>query len=320
MKTLTIGTLETSRIAYGCMPLAGWDAGAPAAPTRAKAVRAVRAAIDAGIDCFDHADIYCRGRSEAIFAEVLSDLGVGRERLRLQSKVGIRFADVPAGAPGRYDFSYQHIVSSCEATLQRLRTDYLDVYLLHRPDALVEPDEVARAFDELAGSGKVRQFGVSNHQPAQIELLRRSLRQPLVVNQVELSVVHSHLIDAGIVTNQSSVSYGADGTFDYCRLHGIRIQAWGPMASGRALGSISADAPPRDQELARVVRAIAATKGVQPEAIPIAWLLRHPAGIQPIIGSTDPARIAAATAADGIALSREEWYALHIAGRGSRLP
>jgi predicted oxidoreductase len=321
MKSLPLGgVVRSSRIAYGCMPLGGgWDGAAPSEAARAKAVKAVRAAVDAGIDFFDHADIYCRGQSEAIFARVIAELGVARDRLVLQSKVGIRFGGDPTPeAPGRYDFSHGHIMASCDASLKRLGTDRLDIYLLHRPDALVEPDEVARAFDELHRAGKVRWFGVSNHTAAQIELLRRSLRQPLIVNQVELSLVHSHLLDAGMVTNQNKTSHGADGTFDYCRLNGITIQAWGPVAGGRAVGA------KRDSEravaLADVVAKIAKAKGVSPEAIAIAWLLRHPAGIQPIIGTTDAARIAAIARADAVELTREEWYALHVAGRGERMP
>jgi predicted oxidoreductase len=319
MKTVPVGSLHSSRIAYGCMPLGGWDPKADQAALKTKALAAIKAALDAGIDFYDHADIYGSGRSETMFATVLAELGVPRNRLVLQTKCGIRFGDDPPGAPGRYDFSYQHIMWSCEQSLKRLRTDFIDIYLLHRPDALAEPEEIAKAFDELARAGKVRQFGVSNHNAAAIELLRRHLRQPLVVNQVELSLVHSHLVEAGMVTNQSAVSYGADGTLDYCRLHGITLQAWGPLASGRALGSTAADASERDRELARVVGELAKRKGVLPEAIPVAWILRHPAKIQAIIGSTQAARITAACAAERVELTREEWYALHVAGRGRRM-
>jgi len=320
MKTISLGgVLRCSRIAYGCMPLGGsWDAAALTPTVLAKAVRAVHAALDAGIDCFDHADIYCRGKSETVFAQALAELKGRREQLILQSKVGIVFAGDPVpDAPQRFDYSYGHIVSSLEKTLTRLGTDYLDLYLLHRPDALVEPQEVARAFDDLHAAGKVRHFGVSNHTRGQIELLRRSLSQPLIVNQVELSLVHSHLIDAGIVTNQGKHSHGADGTLDYCRLTHTTLQAWGPVAGGRAVGGAGS---PRSEALARVVGAMAAAKGVSPEALVVAWLLRHPAGIQPVIGSTDPSRIAAIARADAITLSREDWYALYIAGRGEALP
>jgi len=198
-----------------------------------------------------------------------------------------------------------------------LDTDYLDLLLLHRPDALVEPEEVAAAFDELESSGKVLSFGVSNHTAGQLELLRKSVRQPIVVNQVELSLVHTPLIDAGIATNQSHFSFGADGTLDYCRLHGITLQAWAPLARGRALGG---DGDERSRELSRVVARIAEQNGVPKEAIPIAFLLRHPARIQVVIGTTQPARIAAGVRACDVELSREEWYELYVAGRGASLP
>jgi predicted oxidoreductase len=321
MQTLTLGSsgLRVSRIAYGCMPLGGsWDESAPSPEAVTKAVKALGAALEAGIDFFDHADIYCRGKSETVFARALAELGVPRAKVVLQSKCGIRFAgDGGAGTPHRFDFSYEHIVRSAEMILNRLQTDYLDVLLLHRPDALVEPDEVARAFDALAASGKVRHFGVSNHTPAQIELLARSLRQPLVANQLQLSLVHSHLFDAGIAMNQGKFATGADEVLDYCRLRGITIQAWGPLASGRALGG---DTDERSQVLRQVVTSCATRKGVGLEAIPVAWLLRHPAAIQPVVGTTDPARIRAAASGDGVTLSREEWYELYVAGRGDNLP
>lgn len=313
------GSLLTSRIAYGCMPLGGtWDRAPVAADTQAKAVKALRAAIDAGIDLFDHADIYCMGKSETVFAQAFAELKGRRERVFLQSKCGIRFAGDPLPtSPQRFDFSHAHIVASADAVLKRLGTDYLDLFLLHRPDALVEPDEVARAFDDLHRAGKARWFGVSNHNREQIELLTASLTQPLLVNQVEFSLVHTHLLDAGIATNQDKPSFGADGTLDYCRRKRITIQAWGPLASGRALGG-SGDA--KAKALADTVSALAKSKGVSKEAIAIAWLLRHPAGIQPIIGSTDPQRIAASCQGDAVELSREDWYALYIAGRGEKLP
>jgi predicted oxidoreductase len=301
------------------MPLGGsWDEAPLGAEAKSRAVKAKAAALEAGIDFFDHADIYCRGKSESVFALALAELGVARSKLVLQSKCGIRFAgDGGAEAPHRFDFSYQHIVRSVEHSLSRLNTDYLDVLLLHRPDPLVEPDEVARAFDELEKSGKVRHFGVSNHTPAQIELLARSLRQPIVTNQLQLSLVHSHLLDAGIAMNQGKPATGADGLLDYCRLHGITIQAWGPLGAGRALGG---DDDERSLTLRQLVVRLAERKGVLPEAIPVAWLLRHPARIQPVVGSTDPARIRAAASGDGIELSREEWYELYVAGRGEKLP
>ncbi len=316
MKTYTIAgtSLQVSRIAQGCMRLG---------ETRREVVATLRAALDEGINLFDHADIYGAGRSEEAFSAIWQEVPGLRERIVVQSKCGIRFAGDPDDrSPGRYDFSYQHIVRSVEGSLRRLQTDRLDILLLHRPDPLVEPEEVARAFDELERSGKVRYFGVSNHNAAQIELLRRYLAQPLVVNQLELSVLHTHLLDGGIVSNQDEPPrpVRADGTLEYCRAHEITIQAWSPLARGAISGRALASPEMRVAKAAEAVAEVAAERGVSPVTIAVAWLLRHPAAIQPVIGTTDPARIRAACLADTIDLTREEWYRLFIAGRGGELP
>ena len=213
-----------------------------------------------------------------------------------------------------------HIVASVEGSLARLGVDHLDILLLHRPDPLVEPDEVARAFDALHASGKVRHFGVSNHTRGQIDLLRRHVRQPLVANQVEISLLHLPLIDDGVVANTTGHAYAsARGTLDHARLHGIRLQAWSPLAGGK-LAMASGFADPVIRETATLLRQLAEAHRVTPEAIQLAWLLRHPAGLQPIVGTTDPVRLAACCAADEVQLSREEWYALFTAARGGRVP
>lgn len=322
MKTYALADgLPASRIAYGCMQLSrAWDATPVTAEERRQAQRLVETALAGGITLFDHADIYARGKSEQIFGDVLRASPGLRERVVLQSKCGIRFADDPPGTPGRYDFSHTHIVASVEGSLLRLGVDHLDVLLLHRPDALVEPDEVARAFDDLHATGKVRHFGVSNHTAGQIELLRRRVRQPLVANQVEASLLHHYLIDDGMVANTTGHVYAsAAGTLDYCRLHDIRVQAWSPLAGGK-LATTSEFADPVVRGTSLLLRQLAEAKNVTPEAIQLAWLLRHPAGLQPIVGTTDPARLAACCAADGVTLSREEWYALFTAARGGRVP
>ncbi|HEV7270054.1 aldo/keto reductase [Pseudoxanthomonas sp.] len=322
MKTCALADgLTVSRIACGCMQLSrAWDATPVTADERRHAQRLVETALANGITLFDHADIYARGKSEQVFGDVLRASPGLRGGMVLQSKCGIRFADDPPGAPGRYDFSHAHVVGSVEGSLTRLGVDHLDVLLLHRPDALAEPEEVARAFDDLHAAGKVRHFGVSNHTPGQIELLRRYVRQPLVANQVELSLLHHPLIDDGVVANTTGHVYASvAGTLDYCRLHDIRVQAWSPLAGGR-LATTSEFADPLIRETSRLLRHLAEEKGVTPEAIQLAWLLRHPAGIQPIVGTTDPVRLVACCAADGITLSREEWYALFTAARGDRVP
>ena len=312
--------LEVSRLAYGCMQIGGeWSDEPVAAAVKTAALAVVRTAYEQGINFFDHADIYTRGKSELVFAEVLKQ--IPREQLIIQSKCGIRFPGQPRPTdPQRYDFSYEHIVHSVEGILGRLDTDYLDILLLHRPDPLVEPEEVARAFADLHRAGKVRHFGVSNHNVGQMALLQRFVDRPLVVNQLEINVLHSHLINDGILANQAAHAYaGATGILDYCRLQGILVQAWSPVAGGR-LFNPPANAPANVQKTAQLVAEMAAAKQTSAEAIVLAWLLRHPAGIQPIIGTTKPERVRASCLADGISLSREEWYALFIAGRGEALP
>ncbi len=326
MKTLTIANtpLEASRIAYGCMNLGGsWGREPLTEPTKQAALAALRAALEQGLNFFDHADIYCRGKSEEVFALIWQEQPGLRDKVIVQTKCGIRFeGDPDERASGRYDFSYEHIVQSVEGSLKRLQTDYLDILLLHRPDALVEPEEVARAFDALQQSGKARFFGVSNHTAAQIELLRKYVRQPLVVNQVELSLLHSQLIDAGIVFNQTQPPSPMrnEGTLEYCRLHDIAIQAWGPLASGAVVGSGRGPKSNAAKNVSALVADLAREKNVSPEAIALAWLLRHPARLQPIIGTTNPARLRAACKADNVELTREEWYRLFIAGRGAPVP
>ena len=324
MKTYTIPQtdLVVSRLAYGCMNIGGgWDHEPLTDAAKTAAVEVVVAAVEAGITLFDHADIYMRGKSEAAFAAMWQALPGLRDKIVLQSKCGIRFADDPQpGIPARYDFSYQHIVASVEGSLRRLKTDYLDLLLLHRPDALVEPEEVARAFDRLYTEGKVRYFGVSNHTVGQMELLRRHLAQPLVVNQMELSLLHAHLITEGLLANQEEGAAAlATGILDYCRLHGMQIQAWSPVAGGRLFNPPEDAAPPL-REAAALVARLAETKQTSKEAIVLGWLLRHPAGILPVIGTTKPARVQASCLADTVTLTREEWYALLAAVRGESVP
>ena len=323
MKTCKLGLdgPATSRIAFGCMHLSrAWDAAPLTTAERRNTQALVETALAHGITLFDHADIYACGKSERLFGEVLRASPGLREGMVLQSKCGIRFLDEPPGAPQRYDFSHAHIVSSVDGILSRLGVDALDVLLLHRPDPLAEPEEVARAFDDLAAAGKVRHFGVSNHTAGQIQLLRRHVRQPLVANQVEISLLHHPLIEEGVVANQAGIAHAsAAGSLDYCRLHDIRVQAWAPLAGGRlATGAAAAD--PAAREVAKLLQEMAEARGVAPEAIQLAWLLRHPAGIQPVVGTTNPVRLAACCEADGIELDREEWYRLFTLARGARVP
>jgi predicted oxidoreductase len=295
----------------------------------AKSVRLIYTAYDNGITFFDHADIYGWGKCEAAFGEVLKQSPGLRDKIVIQSKCGIRFAsdflEPPPDDPHRLDCSGEHIVSSAEASLRRLSTDHLDILLLHRPDALVEPEEVARAFDELQRSGKVRYFGVSNHTAAQIELLKKFVRQPLVVNQIQLGLAHSYLIADGIEANQDDSTRinhgyaGVAGTLDYCRLHDMQVQAWSPLKRGNnspGLLNPPADAGPEVNQVAQILADLAEKKSASPAAIALAWLLRHPAGIVPIIGTTNPEHLIECCAADRLMLSREEWYTLFVSGAG----
>lgn len=325
MKTQKIaGTeLEASRIAYGCMNLGGsWDAEPLKDSNRKAAMAAVHAALDAGINFFDHADIYCRGKSEEVFAGVWQESPSLREKIILQTKCGIRFSGEPSSSsPIRYDFSYEHILHSVEGSLKRLQTEYLDVLLLHRPDPLVEPEEVARAFDELEKSGKVRYFGVSNHTAAEIALLKKYVRQKIIFNQVEFNLIHLHLIDSGVIFNQDNPRLTRnEGTLEYCREHDITLQAWSPLAVGRLTGRAGEKPTENLAKTAAQVSRLASEKGVPGEAILIAWILRHPAHIQPIIGTTSPERIRSACKGDRLELTREEWYQLFNLGRGEEVP
>lgn len=266
------------------------------------------AARSAGIDFFDHADIYARElhSAERRFAEALRLSPSERAEISLQTKAGI-VRDGPY-----FDFSYEHIVASVEESLRALETDYVDVLLLHRPDALVEPEEVARAFDELEASGKVRAFGVSNHTPRQIDLLRTAVRQPIVANQVQLSIAHAPVVVQGLAMNmegapQSAVLDGG-GLVEYCRLAGITLQAWSPLQGTRGGGVFLGD--PAYAELNAVIDELAARYGVEPIAIAVAWITRHPAGIQVVLGTTTPHRVVEAAVGADIVLSRAEWYGL----------
>lgn len=268
------------------------------------------ASLDAGINFFDHADIY--GSSvhgcETRFAEALRLSPAEREQIVLQTKAGI----VPDGP--YFDFSYDHLIEAVHGSLAALRTDYLDILLLHRPDALVEPEEVARAFDELAAAGKVRAFGVSNHTPAQIELLKRQVRQPLVANQLQLSITHAPIIAQGVAMNMADLDQSISrdlGVLDYCRAHDITVQAWSPMQAGFFTGPFLGN--PGFPELNAVVDALAAKYAVAPEAIATAWITRHPAQLQVVLGTTSAERIRASAAGADVTLTRPEWYDLYRA-------
>ena len=277
----------------------------------------VRVARDAGIDFFDHADIYGSHlhQCEERFAEAMQFTPSQRAEVTIQTKAGI----VREGP--YFDFSYERIVTQVEGSLRALRTDYIDILLLHRPDALVEPDEVARAFDELEAAGKVRAFGVSNHTPRQIDLLKTAVTQPIVAPQVQLSITHSPIIAQGVAANMQgtdqAVTLDGGGIVEYCRINGITIQAWSPFQAGFFNGVFlgSPDYP----ELNAVIDRLAVQYDVPAIAIATAWITRHPANMQVVLGTTTPDRVAGAAQGSDIPLTRAEWYELFRTA-GYRVP
>ena len=272
----------------------------------------VRTARDSDIDFIDHADIYGNTlhQCESRFAEAMDLSSAERDALTIQTKCGI----VPNGDGAYFDYSYEHIVESVEGSLNALRTDYIDILLLHRPDALVEPDDVARAFDELEKAGKVRAFGVSNHTPAQIDLLRSSVTQPIVANQVQLSITHAPIIAQGVAMNMAAEDQSISrdvGIVDYCRLHDITLQAWSPFQAGFFTGTfLGSDEYPK---LNALIDELAANYDVPAIAIATAWITRHPAQMQVVLGTTTPERVAGAALGSDIPLTRAEWYGLFTA-------
>ena len=303
--------LESSRLAYGCWRLARTgDIQQDLKTTR----EAVLAAVEAGYTLFDHADIYCHGRAESAFGEVLRENPGLRKKMLIATKCGIRFCDEPPGASQRYDFSAEHIIRSCEQSLVRLHIDRIDLYQLHRPDWLMDADEVGLAFASLHKSGKVREFGVSNFRPSQVSLLQRvvqqKIEQNLIVNQVEISLAQLAAFE--------------DGTLDQCQAMNITPLAWSPLAGG-LLGDGPVELLPgqkgyKPAAIVEAVDKIAKARGTSRTAVALAWLLKHPTKIIPIIGTTHPERIRAAAAAVEVELTREEWYELLIAARGEPMP
>ncbi|MEU4269517.1 aldo/keto reductase [Streptomyces sp. NPDC026092] len=308
------------RLLLGCMGLGGsWDTSPHTAADIDAAEAAVEAALDSGITAFDHADIYRHGKSEAVFGEVLARSTGLRERITLQTKCGIRLAE--GDRPGTYDLRGTSIVHRVEESLERLRTDVLDVLLLHRPDPLADPADIGDALTSLHRQGLVRRFGVSNMNSAQIARLQAHLDLPLVANQLEMSLHRRAWLEDGVLVNtpESAANGFPAGTVEHCLTHGITLQAWGALAQGRYAG---AQQTPQESATADLVSSLAAAKGTTPETIVLWWLRRHPARIAPVIGTTNPGRIRACrdAATAEPALSHDEWYALWISARGAALP
>lgn len=269
-------------------------------------------AIELGINYFDHADIYGRGKCEEVFGAALKRNPAIRDKIYIQTKCSI----VPGSM---YDFSKEHIISAVDGSLKRLGVEYVDALLLHRPDLLMEPSEVAEAFDELEAKGKVKAFGVSNHSALQIELLQREMKQKLFANQMQLSITNANMVASGANVNlpcEDGVNY--DGYLrDYCRLKGITIQPWSPLQYGFIAGSFVDNK--KYKSLNKVIDELAEKYGTTATGMAIAWLLRLPEKMQPIVGSTNPDRIKAVAEAADITISREDWYRIYREA-GYRLP
>lgn len=295
--------IQATRIALGCMRMSDLEG--------KQAEEVVGTALDLGINFFDHADIYGGGLSELRFRDAIKHLNVNRDKMIIQSKCGIR--------EGYFDFSKEYILSSVDGILERLGTEYLDFLILHRPDVLVEPEEVAEAFTKLRAEGKVKHFGVSNQNRFQMELLQSYLDEPLAVNQLQLSPAHTPMFDAGLnvnMLNKASIEHD-DDIVDYCRLKRVTIQAWSPFQIDLSRGLFVNH--PDYKELNETIAKLAKNYNVSSEAIVIAWILRHPAQIQAIVGSMNPSRLKAIDKANDIALTREEWYDIYRSA-GNILP
>ncbi len=295
--------IQATRIALGCMRMSDLKG--------KQAEEVVGTALDLGINFFDHADIYGGGLSELCFRDAIKHLNVNRDKMIIQSKCGIR--------EGYFDFSKEYILSSVDGILERLGTEYLDFLILHRPDVLVEPEEVAEAFTKLRAEGKVKHFGVSNQNRFQMELLQSYLDEPLAVNQLQLSPAHTPMFDAGLnvnMLNKASIEHD-DGIVDYCRLKRVTIQAWSPFQIDLSRGLFVNH--PDYKELNETIAKLAKNYNVSSEAIVIAWILRHPAKMQAIVGSMNPSRLKAIDKANDIALTRKEWYDIYRSA-GNILP
>lgn len=297
------GSLFSSPLVYGCMRIVGDHS----SESRSRGKAAIGAAYEAGYNHFDHADIYGGGICEEIFAEALADYGIIREEVLITSKCGIRFQDSPLkGYPARYDFSKKYILESVEGSLRRLKTDYLDLLLLHRPDFLFDAEETAEALQLLVDAGKVKNCGVSNFKPSQFSLLQSRCSMPLLVNQVEVNI---HNVDALI-----------DGTLDQCQELGVTPMAWCPIGGVAYPAWGNTFTPGDDARIKAELKIQSAKYGVEDWVLVLAWIMKHPAKILPIVGSTTPERIVAAKASLNIEYEREDWYRLFEARNGVSVP
>ena len=314
MRTIPVGVslLTSSRLAYGCWRVAGtWNPAEVTEASRAAGRQAIIAAYEAGYTLFDNADIYCGGEAERILGQVLKEVSGMRNRIVIVTKGGIRpGGDPQPDSPGRYDFSSSYLINACEQSLQRLGIETIDLYVLHRPDLLADPEEVAQAFSQLKGAGKVRCFGVSNFRPTLVTAMQAACPMSLVAHQVEISLAK---LDAF-----------TDGTLDQCLIERITPMAWSPLAAGLigegANRLLPSQKTYRPEQFLPVLEAVAKAHDASRTAVALAWLLKHPARIIPIVGTINPDRIREATKAPELELTREQWYRLLIAARGEPMP
>lgn len=303
MKYFNLADTNASRVAQGCMRISSLD--------KQQLDTLLKTDLDCGINFFDHADIYGGGECERLFGEFLKENPSIRDKILIQTKCAIR--------PGFYDFSKEHILTSVDASLKRLHTEQIDFLLLHRPDTLCEPEEVAEAFETLKKQGKVAHFGVSNENSIQIQLLNRYLKDQIVVNQLQFGLGHTCLVDAGLNVNMANEpAINRDGgVLDFCRLHDITIQPWSPFQYGFFQGTFLGNE--KFQKLNETMEEIASRYGITPTGLAITWILRHSACMQPIVGTVNPGRIREICDASDVTITRQEWYALYCS-TGKKLP
>lgn len=303
MKFFELAGMRASRVAQGCMRIAGLSDQA--------LDTLIKQDLDLGINFFDHADIYGGGKCEERFGDFLKANPGLRDQMLIQTKCAIK--------SGAYDFSKEYILSSVDGCLKRLQTDYVDFLLLHRPDTLCEPEEVAEAFETLKAQGKVKHFGVSNENPYQIQLLNKYLKEKICINQLQFGLGHTTMVDAGLNVNMNHdpATNRDGGVLDFCRLNDITIQPWSPFQYGFFEGTFIGN--PKFQTLNEKLEEIAGKYGITPTGLAIAWILRHPACMQPIVGSVNPQRLQQICDASDVTITRQEWYDLYCS-TGKKLP
>ncbi|MBS9525208.1 aldo/keto reductase [Litoribacter ruber] len=310
-------TNKTHHIIYGCMGLGGsWDDSPLEKENIEEARKAIHAALDCGINTFDHADIYNVGKAELAFGEILKENPGLREMIKIQSKAGISLGT--AGGFNTYHSSKEYFIRQIDKSLKNLQTDYLDTFLIHRPDPLMDVEEIAETFDYLKSEGLVKRFGVSNMSTSHIQLLQYYCDMPITANQIQFSLKHAALIEEGLTYNITKFSQNGVGDFlPFSKLHNIEIQAWGALDNGLYLNDNDLE---ETKAVKRLLEKLAEKYDTNPAAILVAWILRLPYNIKPVIGSTKPQRIQRCAEAAKVNLSREDWYLLYVTARADSLP